>query len=303
MYICPECNKDHDTLLKISKHLQAKHQLVSKDVMFRLYPELFRDCRKCSIKIKHYLTDSQSRKFCSAECELEWRTGKTQTTETIAKRIKKTDQKKKEKTRKNTMMETYGVDNPSQLLTTKEIVSAAHKGKKRPRTAEHQKKIVDSKIANGTSKHTQKTKDILSLKIKATFQSDNPPICMPKRGKGGRGYINGTLNGHYYRSSYERQFIQTCFDHNIKLETAETKEFRVPYLLDGKKKCYYPDFYLPDYSVIIEIKPTSLLNDTVNEIKIDAAMKFHENFIVITEEELFDKQLQWVHDLEYFLFE
>lgn len=301
MYICPECDKDHDTLLKISKHLQAKHQLIPKDILFELYPELFRNCKECGLKIKQYITDSQSRKFCGAACELEWRTGKTQSQETVAKRIKNTDQKNKEKTRKNTMMETYGVDNPSQLLTTKEIISKAHKGKKRPRTAKHQQKIVDAKIANGTSKHTQKTKDILSLKISSNYQSDNPPNSMPKKGKGGRGFINGTLNGHYYRSSYEKQFIQTCFEHNIKLETAETKEFRVPYIIDGKNKLYYPDFYLPEYSVIIEIKPSSLLNDTTNEIKLDAAMKFHENFIVITEEELFDKQLQWVYDLEYFL--
>lgn len=300
MYICPICNKEHDTLRKISKHLQAKHNLIPKDVLFELYPDLFRNCRCCGIKIKQTVSDKQSLKFCGSECEINWRKSRIQSPETIAKRIKNTDQKKKEANRQNTMMEKYSelYYYPEPENRNKKI-SDALLGK--PHSEEHHKKIIDSKRKNGTLNHKQETKDKIRLKANVNCQSDNPPICMPKNGKGGRGFISGTLNGHYYRSSYERQFIQTCFDHNIRVETAETKEFRVPYLLDGKKKCYYPDFYLPDYSAIIEIKPTSLLNDNVNEIKLDAALRHHENFIILTEEDLFDKNLQWVHDLEYFL--
>jgi hypothetical protein len=95
MYICPICNKEHDTLRKISKHLQTKHNLIPKDVLFELYPDLFRNCGYCGIKIKQTLSDKQSRKFCGSECEVEWRKMRIQSPETIAKRIKNTDQKKR----------------------------------------------------------------------------------------------------------------------------------------------------------------------------------------------------------------
>jgi hypothetical protein len=58
---------------------------------------------------------------------------------------------------------------------------------------------------------------------------------------------------------------------------------------------------LPDYTAIIEIKPTILLDTEINSLKFDAALKHHKNFIILTEEDIFDNNLQWVHDLEYFL--
>lgn len=301
MYICPICNKEHDTLRKISKHLQAKHKLIPKDVLFELYPDLFRNCRCCGIKIKQTVSDKQSLKFCGSECEINWKKSRVQSPETIAKRIKNTDQKKKEENRQTTMVGKYSAlyHFPDPKSRNKKI-SEALRGT--PHSEEHHKKVIDSKRKNGTLNHKQETKDLIRLKITSNYQSDNPPNSMPKNGKGGRGYKSGYFNGYYYRSSYEKQFIKLCLEHNIKIESAETKEFRVSYEFEGKKRCYYPDFYLPDYNVIIEIKPISLLNDKLNEIKLDAAMKFHENFIIITEEELFDKHLQWVQDLEYFLY-
>jgi hypothetical protein len=300
MYICPICNKEHDTLRKISKHLQTKHNLIPKDVLFELYPDLFRNCGYCGIKIKQTLSDKQSRKFCGSECEVEWRKMRIQSPETIAKRIKNTDQKKKEENRQATMVGKYSAlyHFPEPENRNKKI-SEALRGTSH--SEEHHKKVINSKRKNGTLNHKQETKDLISLKITLNYQSDNPPNSIPKNGKGGRGYKSGYLNGYYYRSSYEKQFINTCLEHNIKIESAETKEFRVLYEFNGKKKCYYPDFYLPDYTAIIEIKPTILLDTEINSLKFDAALKHHKNFIILTEEDIFDNNLQWVHDLEYFL--
>jgi len=301
MYICPICKKEHDTLRKISKHLQAKHNLIPKDVLFELYPDLFRNCGCCGIKIKQTLSDKQSRKFCGSVCEIEWRKMRIQSPETIAKRIQNTNQKKKEENRQTTMIGKYSTLSyfPEPENRNKKI-SEALSGI--PHSKEHHKKVINTKRINGTLNHKQETKDLISSKITLNYQSDNPPNTIPKNGKGGRGYKSGYLNGHYFRSSYEKQFIKTCLEYNIKIESAETKEFRVLYEFNGKKKFYYPDFYLPDYNVIIEIKPTTLLDNKINSLKFDAALKQHENFTILTEEDIFDTNLKWVHDLEYFLY-
>jgi len=89
----------------------------------------------------------------------------------------------------------------------------------------------------------------------------------------------------YYRSSYELRFMEYCFANKIDYQSAENKEFRLEYIVEGKRHWYYPDFYLEKYDCVIEIKPESLLtNDTVLN-KISTGMQNYR-FFVITEEEL-----------------
>jgi hypothetical protein len=185
----------------------------------------------------------------------------------------------------------------------KDKLSIAHKGTKKPRTKEHQQKIIDSKIRNGTTKHKSETATKIRNSLTQKYQQDeNPPVYLPKgRGGGGRNYDRGYIHGFFYRSSYEKQFIITCHDNSIDIISAENKEFRVPYIMDNKRKFYYPDFYLPKYDAIIEIKPTSMFLVEETFIKLDAGAKHHENYIILTEEELFDSNLQWVAELEYLL--
>ena len=57
--------------------------------------------------------------------------------------------------------------------------------------------------------------------------------------------------------------------------------------MESKLRMYYPDFYLPDYDIIIEIKPLSMLDFENNEIKIDTGMRRH-SLVLVTEEELED---------------
>lgn len=286
MLICPLCNKSHDTLRKISKHIQAKHNLIPKDVLFGLYPDIFKDCGFCGVKIKHYKTDSQSRKFCCEECETSWRKSRKQSPETIAKRIKNTDQTKKENNRQNTMMEKYGnVFHFPDEEDRRNKLSISHRGKKH--TTEHHQKVIESKRNNGTILHTQSTKQKISNSLLAYYNNDDIDHCVtiPNAGSGGRGYKNGTYNSIYYRSSYELKFLKLCEKYSIIVESASTKEFRIRYKIEGKKKYYYPDFYLPEYDVVVEIKPIGMLNVSNNMEKIDAGCKLY-NFWLVTEEEL-----------------
>ena len=52
---------------------------------------------------------------------------------------------------------------------------------------------------------------------------------------------------------YEKKFIEYCISNNIKIESAETKEFRLEYYINDKRHYYYPDFYLPDLKIIIDV--------------------------------------------------
>jgi hypothetical protein len=286
MYICPICNKEHDTLRKISKHLQAKHNLIPKDVLFELYPDLFRNCGCCGIKIKQTLSDKQSRKFCGSVCEIEWRKMRIQSPETIAKRIQNTNQKKKEKNRQTTMIKKYGeVFYFSDPEGRNDKISKSNTGKKH--TEEHHKKIIESKRNNDNLNHEESTKVKISNSLLEYYSNNNIDHCvtMPNKGKGGRGYKQGTYNNIYYRSSYELNFLKLCEKYNIIVESASTKEFRIRYEFDGKQKYYYPDFYLSEYDIIVEIKPISMLDYSNNMEKIDVGCRTY-NFWLVTEEEL-----------------
>lgn len=77
-------------------------------------------------------------------------------------------------------------------------------------------------------------------------------------------------------------------NNDIKIEPAEQKIFRIKYKDEnGKTRFYYPDFYLPDYNIIVEVKPLALLSNERVILKADAAMKEYD-YVLITEEELKD---------------
>jgi hypothetical protein len=46
---CPICDKDCKSIISISKHIQYKHNLVSKDILFKYNKELFVNCVKHAV--------------------------------------------------------------------------------------------------------------------------------------------------------------------------------------------------------------------------------------------------------------
>jgi hypothetical protein len=284
IYTCQICKKDFKCLASLTKHLTNKHQI--KDVVndyHRLYNEsLFAKCVICNTTIySKYKTDKQHSKTCSKECLIKFISGRKQSEETISKRVKNTNQEEKEKKKRQTLLERYGVDCYLKLID----IGKKLKGRKMPpRKKEHSDAIIESKRKNGTLKHSEKAKEKIKKSLLELYASDNPPVIV--MGKNNNvNHKHGHIHGFYYRSSYEKKFIEYCVNNNIAIETAETKEFRVPYIINGKRHFYYPDFYLPDYDLIIEIKPVSLLTDDVVQCKIDAIAR-ESSFSLVCEEEL-----------------
>ena len=67
---------------------------------------------------------------------------------------------------------------------------------------------------------------------------------------GNQGY-KGNSEGFYYESTWELAFIKYCLKSNVKIERNK-KGF--VYWYQDKKHLYYPDFYLPEADLFIEIK-------------------------------------------------
>jgi hypothetical protein len=61
---------------------------------------------------------------------------------------------------------------------------------------------------------------------------------------------------------------------------------------DGITRTYFPDFYLPDLDLVIEIKPISMYDYGNNMYKFDA-MCSKSKFMVITEEDYLLDSKNW----------
>lgn len=251
--------------------------------------------------------DSHAKSFCSKTCYIEAskgvprpdQKGRKQSKETIAKRINNTDQKAKEAKRKQTMLDRYGVENYSQTPEGRKAISERGIGVPRPRTAEHQQKIIDSKRANGTLKHSKETGRKLSealLKHYARTDIDFSYLVTSRNNT----YVNGYYGDMYYRSSYEKDFLEFCDYYGLKVVSAENNEHVVPYTdRSGKSRRYYPDFFLPEIGYTVEVKPTSMLDVNNNDRKIDSACSSVNNYIVLTEADgICGSKVEWHHMYE-----
>lgn len=56
--------------------------------------------------------------------------------------------------------------------------------------------------------------------------------------------------GLKYRGTYEKHFLDYCFDNKVCVENYKS----IKYEFEGKTKIYYPDFYLKNKNLIIEVK-------------------------------------------------
>lgn len=293
--ICPICKSEKKSIRSLVAHMRIAHNLDQpeyKDIIFQYYPDLFIKCIECGTSIKKF-KNAGGAETCSIECRNKAKhkinLGRKQSESQIKKRIESTDQKTKESTRKQTMFDKYGslsyIPNPEDRSSK---ISSALSGK--IRTKEHIQKIVDSKKFNKTDKHTDSTRTKIKNSLLKYYQEgDNQIITIPKNiiKCNGRGHKTGTFNKINYRSSYELLFLIFCEKNKIQIQSAESKQHRIRYVLD-RKRWYYPDFYLPQYDIIVEIKPQKLVVN--NEHKFKEAMKEYL-FIVITEEYLLNQEI------------
>lgn len=289
---CEICGKVFNNLKSLTNHSNSKHNMSSKEYFDSyILKEGGDKCVVCGEKTNFRNVRIGYLNNCSNECKnknidirrrrSEVKIGIKQSKEVIEKRVKNTDQKLKEKNRKKTMLELYGVDNPSKIEKIKQVISKKLKGGKLPRTKEWQDNIIYSKKKNGTTTHNKETKNKISNKLKKYFINDfdrSKYISNQTNKK----HLSGWYKGLFFRSSLELSFLIS--NSEKKLFTCETKEFGVEYFYENKRKFYYPDF--TDGELIYEIKPYNLLNYNDNKNKILAAKeKYCEKYKVITEKE------------------
>jgi hypothetical protein len=107
------------------------------------------------------------------------------------------------------------------------------------------------------------------------YSAQNPEIFKKTRSSAFKlkNYKNLT-----YIGTYELDFLEIFYD-KIIIENAKP----IDYMFDDKNKVYFPDYYLPDYNLIVEIKSsyTYEWEKDQNEAKKEAAINNGYDFIFI----------------------
>jgi hypothetical protein len=287
MDTCKICDKEFKNLKGLTTHANSKHNLSSReyyDEYVKKYGE--GQCLVCGVETTYRGVTVGYLVTCSIECRNNnknikrdyWR-GKTQSKETITKRIQNTDQIKKEANRKETMLDKYGVDNPAKLEEVKNKISIGNKGKVVERDTEWQNNIIESKRKNGTLKHSDETKSKIGDSLNK-YHSLN--LDREKYISYSNSHFCGWYNGLHFRSSLELSFL--FMNKGVTFISCEKNEYKIIYEKDSKPKTYYPDY--TDGDIIYEIKPSTLLEYKDNDLKINKALELYgDKYKVITEKE------------------
>ena len=86
-------------------------------------------------------------------------------------------------------------------------------------------------------------------------------------------------NNISYRGTYELNFIKFCESNNIKLSKID----KIKYIINDNVHYYFPDFYLPDFNLVCEIKSDYYykLDEVKNLIKEKYTKEMGYNFLFI----------------------
>jgi hypothetical protein len=103
--------------------------------------------------------------------------------------------------------------------------------------------------------------------------------------------------GHVCRSTYEMIFLDFAETHGFNV----TVPPRVPYTHEGRIRYYYPDFYLEELDLIIEIKSdwTFMQNFDLNNSKFAATLEQGHRLVILDEEDGLLNSEQWGELNEY----
>jgi hypothetical protein len=114
------------------------------------------------------------------------------------------------------------------------------------------------------------------------------------------GVSNGFLTNHsraeYYkgllcRSGYEKLFVDFAEEHGYTLSVPD----RISYVYEDRSRHYYPDFYINELDLTVEIKSkwTWDLHRDMNEAKQRAGIECGYNMLVVSEEHGLVDQDRW----------
>lgn len=131
----------------------------------------------------------------------------------------------------------------------------------------------------------QSSKLAQSMKIKAKWSTKEYAENVSK-GYYRCKYVSSLGKIYYLKSSYELRVCRFLDKNNIDFEY-EFKGF--DYVYDNSRHTYYPDFYLKDYGLVLEVKPEKFITDDLVLAKFNVVKDLGYNIIFITEDEVFSE--------------
>ena len=164
-------------------------------------------------------------------------------------------------------MEKYGVDNYTKTKEFQERYKNTCLEKygvdNYTKTKEFQERYKNTCLEKYGVVHPLLNNDILNKYFKSSFKNKN-------------------LNGINYQGTYELDFLMN-FENLFKIERGQM----IKYEYNGKIKRYFPDFYLPKYNLIVEIKSDYIFNlaKEINELKRKSVLKNGFDFIFIIDKD------------------
>ena len=181
---------------------------------------------------------------------------------------------------KNTCIQKYGVDSPnkSEIVKKKKTLSMLNKYGfiSNSMTAESKLKLKKTNLERYGVEYPMQ---VLEFSVK---QQKNSKKLV---------YYNENL---YYQSSYEKNFLDHCNELNIL--NSVTRGPSIRYDKDGQYKIHFPDFYLENLNLIVEIKSDYYYHKYIetNQLKLKAAIDIGYNYIFIINKkyDLFDEIIE-----------
>ena len=189
---------------------------------------------------------------------------------------------------KITCMQKYGVENISQLPETHEKIK--HSSLERYGVTsytklekfkdDHRAKMVEKYGVDSFSKteewlEKQKISSMKKFGVENASQSKEVFSKQQQQRFKIKKYKDTEL---YYQGSYEKDFLDNFYE-RIKIETTSP----INYIFEDKNKVYFPDFYLPEFNLIVEVKSTYTFNKHYqqNISKKEFCLKSGFNFLFI----------------------
>lgn len=266
---CQICHHEFKTNKGLSSHIQFKHGNKKKEYYDSfLKKEGDGICKVCGDPTDFYLLQYGYKAYCSNKCKSEDKRNHMMNKNPMKNQISKDNQRKtnlkrygvnqntqrpeiKDQIRK-TNLEKYGVDN---VIKVQEIQGKSKKSRSKTCMKEHG---VDHYFkVPAVQKKIRKT-NIEKYGVANPLQN---PIIFQKAQKSAK-TLHHYSKDLYYRGSFEKDFLDRF--HN-KFHIIQGLSFK--YKINGKKRTYHSDFYIPNLDLIVEIKNSYLFEKYQESIK------------------------------------
>ena len=281
---CLICNEDVPNRQKLAVHLSTIHDTNMKDYKLKYKPDKDENLLECPIcgqynikQLTHHLT--WKHKLSKEDFLKDYPNTKLWIDE-ISDRCAKASLIGLETFKSNKLKDPHYYDESYKARTLKrnydEINNKIRQTRKERGTNEKMSERVKKLWQDENYRNLQ------SAKAKEQHRNGLTEIIVAKCGK--KRY-DVTLNNVTYRmrSTWEVTVAKSLFERNI---TFKYEPFSVKYNYNNSVKHYYPDFYLEDYNLLIEVKPYALCMEERVVAKKQACEKLGYRFMFITENEM-----------------